>query len=71
MFGLYDKVIEIEKWFHEDRKNMSALLNQNTPLVLVGPEGSGKTTLLFQWMEFHEAKSEFFNNIVITFLVLN
>jgi hypothetical protein len=46
-FGLYDKVIEIEKWFHEDRKTLSVLQNDNSPLVLVGEPGSGKTTLLY------------------------
>jgi len=42
------------------------LLNYNTPLVIVGPEGSGRTTLLYQWIECHEAKSEFFTNMVRT-----
>lgn len=56
-FGLYEKIIDIEKWFHEERKDISSLLNTNTPLVIVGNEGTGKTTLLFQWIEFHEAKS--------------
>lgn len=63
-FGLYEKVIEIERWFHEERRDLSSLVNDNTPLVIVGPEGSGRTTLLYQWIEFHEAKSEFFTNMV-------
>lgn len=65
-YGLYEKVIEMEKWFHEERKDISALLNTNTPLVIVGHEGSGRTTLLYQWMEFHEGKSQFFTHPVIS-----